>query len=157
MLKLILYMLVLNMSAARRSVRRCAQVCREFVSRGRVIVLAIALLGSASIQAQLLEYLPVLIYVAINGQGEWVDTDGDGVPDHSDPDIDGDGVPNSVDTDVDGDGITADDDAFPNDPTEWSDIDGDGIADGRDDDRDGDGIPNAIDASPDDLSSLQCP
>ena len=38
------------------------------------------------------------------------DTDGDGVPDSSDPDIDGDGIPNSTDDDIDGDGVLNADD-----------------------------------------------
>ena len=33
------------------------------------------------------------------------DTDGDGIPDHLDPDDDGDGIPDHLDADDDGDGI----------------------------------------------------
>lgn len=55
-----------------------------------------------------------------------VDTDGDGIPNLTDPDIDGDGIPNGSDPDVDGDGI-------PNE---------------SDPDIDGDRIPNALDPTP---------
>lgn len=123
----------------------------------KVFCLCWLLSYGVNLHAQLLEYLPVLIYVAMNGPGEWLDTDGDGIPNASDDDIDGDGVNNTLDLDADGDGINADDDAFPHDPNEWSDIDGDGIPDGKDDDRDGDTIPNTSDSSPDDLSSTHCP
>lgn len=61
------------------------------------------------------------------------DTDGDLIPDGSDPDIDEDGVPNALD-------------AFPLDATETADLDNDGIGDVADLDDDGDGIPDATDA-----------
>ena len=134
------------------------QFIRRLAAKWSKIILLTIIAGvSFPLQAQLLEYLPVLIYVSLNGAGEWLDTDGDGVPDHSDSDIDGDGLSNDIDVDADGDGINVDDDAFPNNPNEWSDIDGDGIPDGLDEDRDGDGILNSVDPSPDDLSSALCP
>jgi len=67
------------------------------------------------------------------------DTDGDGVPDSSDPDDDNDGVPDSVD-------------AFPLDPNESVDTDGDGIGNNADDDDDNDGVPDGVDAFPLDAS-----
>ena len=67
------------------------------------------------------------------------DSDGDGVPNDTDPDVDGDGIPNGQDPDIDGDGI-------PNDQD--SDMDGDGIPNDQDSDMDGDGVPN--DQDPDD-------
>ena len=63
------------------------------------------------------------------------DTDADGVPDDTDPDIDGDGILNDADADVDGDGVVE------NGP----DFDGDGINDANDPDIDGDGVLNADD------------
>lgn len=56
----------------------------------------------------------------LNVLGSQVDTDGDGVPNWTDPDINGNGIPNWFDTDTDGDGIA---DIF--DP----DANGDGILD----------------------------
>lgn len=81
------------------------------------------------------------------------DSDGDGLPDSTDPDDDNDGVldindafpldPNeSVDTD--GDGVGDNGDAFPNDPTETSDSDGDGVGDNSDIDLDNDGLPDNV-------------
>jgi len=67
------------------------------------------------------------------------DSDGDGIPNGSDPDVDGDGTPNTSDKDIDGDGIEN-----KNDP----DIDGDGISNGIDPDANGDGIPDAEDDTP---------
>jgi hypothetical protein len=61
------------------------------------------------------------------------DTDGDSIPNGSDPDIDGDGVPNALD-------------AFPLDGTESADPDNDGLGDNADLDDDGDGVPDATDA-----------
>ena len=77
-----------------------------------------------------------------------VDTDGDGIPDITDPDDDNDGVPdseddlpldanesvdtdsdgigNNADTDDDNDGINDANDVFPLDAAEWADTDGDG-------------------------------
>lgn len=63
------------------------------------------------------------------------DTDHDGIPNATDPDIDGDGVPNAQD-------------AFPLDPKEWKDTDGDGIGDNSDPDIDNDGVPNQFDDLP---------
>lgn len=63
------------------------------------------------------------------------DTDGDGIPDRSDPDIDGDGVPNSQD-------------AFPLDPHESVDTDRDGIGNNADTDDDNDGVPDSQDSAP---------
>ena len=97
------------------------------------------------------------------------DSDGDGIPNSSDPDIDGDGIPNNLDSDSDGDGIpnatdTDDDnDGIPDisDPTPQGpgstppgggttdDSDGDGIPNSTDTDLDGDGTPNATDTDSD--------
>lgn len=41
------------------------------------------------------------------------DSDGDGLPDGSDPDVDGDGIPNSEDPDIDGDGVPNTEDLDP--------------------------------------------
>lgn len=57
-----------------------------------------------------------------------VDTDGDGNPNQSDPDIDGDGTENKDDPDVDGDGVENEKDP---------DIDGDDIPNEGDTDEDG--------------------
>jgi len=62
------------------------------------------------------------------------DTDGDGIPDHLDPDDDGDGIPDYLDADDDGDGI-------PDTEEKDHDTDGDGIPDVDDPDDDNDGIP----------------
>lgn len=92
------------------------------------------------------------------------DTDMDGRPNSSDPDIDGDGVLNgddafpvylaeSLDSDGDGTGNNADGDddndsfedtvdAMPLDPNFSKDMDSDGTADENDDDVDGDGVGN---------------
>jgi len=63
-----------------------------------------------------------------------VDTDGDGIPDETDPDDDNDLV-----LDVD--------DAFPLDPTEWVDTDSDGVGNNADTDDDDDGLSDAEEAS----------
>jgi len=82
-----------------------------------------------------------------------LDTDGDGIPNESDPDVDGDGIPNESDPDVDGDGIPngndtdVDGDGIPNGND--TDVDGDGIPNGNDTDVDGDGIPNGNDTDVD--------
>jgi len=55
------------------------------------------------------------------------DTDGDGIPDETDPDDDNDGVPDNEDD-------------FPFDPDEWEDADGDGTGDNEDTDDDNDGF-----------------
>ena len=66
------------------------------------------------------------------------DTDGDGIPDISDPDDDNDGTPDIDDafplddtetTDTDGDGTGDNADAFPDDPAASVDADGDGAPD----------------------------
>jgi len=81
------------------------------------------------------------------------DTDGDGIPDGSDPDIDGDGIPNHKDADAHGYGQTAPDktdtDGDGIDNNHDPDIDGDGIHNDSDDDKDGDGILNLKDADAD--------
>ena len=81
------------------------------------------------------------------------DTDGDGIPDSSDPDIDDDGHPNHKDADADGDGTTdpdkTDTDGDGIDNNHDPDIDGDGIHNDSDDDKDGDGHPNHKDADAD--------
>ncbi|HEX29335.1 TPA: DUF5060 domain-containing protein [Candidatus Poribacteria bacterium] len=56
------------------------------------------------------------------------------------PDIDGDGVPNHLDPDDDNDGVADVKDAFPLEPEEWQDKDGDLIGDNLDADDNGDGI-----------------
>jgi len=55
------------------------------------------------------------------------------------PDIDGDGTPNHLDPDDDQDGVPDVEDAFPLDPEEWKDKDGDWIGDNLDADDNGDG------------------
>jgi len=64
-----------------------------------------------------------------------LDTDGDGIPDATDPDDDNDGVPDS-------------EDAFPLDPNESVDSDGDGIGNNADPDDDNDGVLDAADNCP---------
>lgn len=98
------------------------------------------------------------------------DSDGDGLPDVTDPDddndgvddindafpldptettdTDGDGLGNNADTDDDGDGVSDSVDAFPLDPTESIDTDGDGIGNNTDTDDDGDGVPDGDDLDP---------
>jgi hypothetical protein len=56
------------------------------------------------------------------------------------PDIDGDGLPNHMDPDDDNDGVSDVEDAFPLEPEEWADEDGDLIGDNLDADDDGDGV-----------------
>lgn len=63
-------------------------------------------------------------------------------------DTDGDGIPDITDPDDDNDGVNDDEDAFPLDPTEWIDTDGDGIGNNADTDDDNDGVPDANDAFP---------
>ena len=63
------------------------------------------------------------------------DSDGDGIPDYSDPDDDNDGV-------------TDGDDPFPLDPAEWADSDGDGVGNNADGDDDNDGVADVNDAYP---------
>jgi len=105
---------------------------------------------------------------------EWLDTDGDGVGNNTDPDDDEDGIsdiyenqlgtdpldPNDTPSDFnangipdaledsDGDGYNDDIDLYPLDPTRALDNDGDGIADNEDFDDDNDGIPDTEDAFP---------
>jgi uncharacterized repeat protein (TIGR02543 family) len=64
-----------------------------------------------------------------------VDSDGDGLPDETDPDDDNDGTPDETD-------------AFPLDPAETTDTDGDGIGNNADPDDDNDGTPDTTDAFP---------
>ena len=75
---------------------------------------------------------------------EFLDTDGDGIPNYLEgfDDTDGDGVPNAFDWDSDGDGI-------PDGQEGANDTDGDGIPDFLDDDSDGDGIPDSVEAGDD--------
>lgn len=47
-------------------------------------------------------------------------------------DTDKDGIPNITDPDIDNDGVLNNDDAFPEDESEWSDRDGDGVGDNAD-------------------------
>ena len=64
-----------------------------------------------------------------DGELEYTDSDGDGVPDkdEGDGDTDGDGLPDSLDTDSDNDGI-------PDSVEYGKDVDGDGISDHLDND-----------------------
>lgn len=63
-------------------------------------------------------------------------------------DSDHDGIPNSTDPDMDGDNILNENDAFPLDPKEWLDTDGDGIGNNADTDDDNDGVPDTSDQMP---------
>lgn len=69
------------------------------------------------------------------------DTDGDGIPDSTDPDDDNDGVPDAKDP-------------KPKDATipSSTDFDGDGEPDSTDNDDDNDGLPDAQDPNPKDAS-----
>lgn len=93
-----------------------------------------------------------LATVTLNVSAPVDDTDGDGIPNSSDPDIDNDGIPNGSDPDTDGDGIPnthdpdIDNDEVPNKTD--SDIDGDGIPNATDPDADGDNRKNADDLLP---------
>lgn len=104
--------------------------------------------------------------------GPPIDTDGDGIPDATDPDDDNDGVPDdedifpldasewadfdedgvgdNADTDDDNDGVNDSEDAFPYDSTEDTDTDGDGVGDNADPDDDNDGVPDEEDEDPKD-------
>ena len=84
-----------------------------------------------------------------DGVGNHTDTDddGDGIADADDPlplipfiDTDGDGIGDDLDADDDGDGVPDLADAFPLDGTEFADSDGDGVGDRADPDDDNDGI-----------------
>jgi len=77
---------------------------------------------------------PLRPAAAAGGRQRFKDTDGDGIPDHLDPDDDGDGIPDYLDADDDGDGIADTDEKD-------HDTDGDGIPDVEDSDDDNDGIP----------------
>lgn len=88
---------------------------------------------------------------------DYLDSDGDGVPDIDDDfpndpekqyDTDGDNTTDDKDPDDDNDGVPDTDDDFPLDPSEWRDTDGDGIGDNRDIDDDNDGISDAYDDLP---------
>lgn len=63
-------------------------------------------------------------------------------------DTDGDGIPDPIDDDKDNDGVSNDDDAFPLDDSESNDTDGDGVGDNTDTDIDGDGVVNDDDLDP---------
>ncbi|NQU25123.1 MAG: DUF5060 domain-containing protein [Candidatus Nealsonbacteria bacterium] len=74
------------------------------------------------------------------------------------PDRDGDGRPNHLDPDDDNDGHGDKEDAWPLEPAEWADADGDRIgdntdadvdADGTADDRNGNGTPDNEETDPD--------
>jgi hypothetical protein len=56
------------------------------------------------------------------------------------PDIDGDGVPNHLDPDDDNDGVEDTADPFPLEPEEWADVDHDLIGDNLDADLNADGL-----------------
>ena len=128
--------------------------------RGQALLFVLALLAS----------LPACGGVNPRGSGgnnaetpgeDWVDTDGDGVPDtppdgldtdgdtisdleEGDEDVDGDGQPNAQDEDSDGDGISDLMEAGDEDPsTPPVDSDGDGVPDYLDTDSDDNGIPDA--------------
>jgi cell surface hyaluronidase len=87
---------------------------------------------------------------------EDLDSDGDGIPDATDPqpyvsallDFDKDGIPDDIDPDDDNDGVTDLLDAFPRNPNESVDSDGDGTGDNQDLDDDNDGVPDIGDAFP---------
>ena len=64
-----------------------------------------------------------------------LDTDGDGIPDATDPDDDNDGHDDSGD-------------AFPLDKREWRDTDGDGLGNSADPDDDNDGVADEVDNCP---------
>lgn len=118
-------------------------LCSQFGSCAAAQALvALAATGDAAAQAQLNTYLGSLILSnntsgmfdaegitwitalgngAASGSNCLLDTDGDGVPDCTDPDIDGDGTPNQLDLDIDGDGVA-----------DNPDTDGDGIPDSGD-------------------------
>ncbi len=91
----------------------------------------------------------------LNGFGP-CDSDGDGIPDATDPDDDNDGVEDTLDafpldptetTDSDSDGVGDNADAFPFDPTETVDSDNDGVGDNSDIDADNDGITDATESA----------
>ncbi len=63
-------------------------------------------------------------------------------------DTDGDGIPDTTDPDDDNDGVADVDDAFPLDAAETTDTDGDGTGDNADTDDDGDGTEDSSDAFP---------
>ncbi|MCU0749421.1 MAG: hypothetical protein MUF13_07750, partial [Akkermansiaceae bacterium] len=82
-----------------------------------------------------------------------LDSDNDGIPDITDPDDDNDGYPDVSDAfpldptehaDSDGDGVGDNADAFPNNPAEQLDTDRDGIGNNADPDDDGDGISDVV-------------
>ena len=109
------------------------------------------------------------------------DTDGDGMPDETDPDDDNDGQsdidevacgsdpldqsnlsidsdadssPDCIDTDDDDDGVEDIYDAFPLDPEEADDNDMDGVGDNADADDDNDGVGDSLDAFPRDPTEI---
>ena len=65
-----------------------------------------------------------------------------------DCDTDGDGIPNGTDPDDDGDGVNDVDDAFPLNPNETVDTDNDGIGNNSDPDDDNDGVIDTNDPYP---------
>jgi hypothetical protein len=79
------------------------------------------------------------VNITVAKLGTVVDTDGDGIPDISDPDIDNDDYPNE-------------EDAFPYNKREWLDTDFDGVGNNVDADDDGDGHTDEEDAYPLDAS-----
>ena len=101
---------------------------------------------------------------------EWLDTDGDGIGNNTDPDddndsyfdsndafplvatewldTDGDGIGNNTDPDDDNDSYVDSNDAFPLVATEWLDTDGDGIGNNTDPDDDNDLVVDDDDAFP---------
>ncbi len=118
-------------------------LCSQFGSCANAqSIIALAASGDAAAQAQLNTYLGSVILSnntsgmfdaegitwiislgagAVTGTNCLLDTDADGVPDCTDPDIDGDGTPNQLDLDIDGDGVA-----------DNPDTDGDGIPDSGD-------------------------
>ncbi|MEE2828487.1 MAG: hypothetical protein VX498_04825 [Myxococcota bacterium] len=109
----------------------------------------------------LLSLLPACYGTPLGTADDWIDTDGDGVPDSPPPtgdsdgdgisdtdegtgDFDGDGIPDSSDTDSDNDGIPDSEEAGDGDPsTPPVDSDEDGLPDYLDEDSDGNGVPDA--------------
>lgn len=101
---------------------------------------------------------------------EFIDTDGDGIGDGTDPDddndgvidendafpldasehsdIDGDFIGDNADLDIDGDNVANEDDAFPTNPNESVDTDFDGVGNNADPDDDNDGALDEEDAFP---------
>ncbi|MGB7304480.1 MAG: RICIN domain-containing protein [Burkholderiaceae bacterium] len=90
---------------------------------------------SATQRNQLASYLLQIDDAEIIAPLPLTDTDGDGIPDVTDPDDDNDGVDDF-------------NDAFPLDASESVDTDGDGTGNNADTDDDNDGVPDTVDLDP---------